>query len=135
MTNRYVIWIFRFVVAGVLIPAGYLKLIGNPPDIELFVALDMEPHGRVIIGLVEIAAGLLVLTPQAAIGALLAIGVMLGAIIAHSTVLGVDMDGHGPQLIGLLCLVILSSAMVLFARRRELPVVGRTFGPSTDQQS
>lgn len=129
MNNRYVLFAIQLIPAAVLIPVGYLKLVANEADVALFTTLEMEPHGRVVIGVVEIMAGLLLLTPQAGIGALLAVGVMLGAIIAHATVLGFDVT-H----MGMLALVLLSSAFILFARRRELPVVGRSFGPSAKEQ-
>jgi len=76
----------------------------------LFDTLGMEPHGRVVIGLVEI----------------LAVGVMLGAIIAHGTALGAEVEGDGGRLLMMLVLVFLSSATVLLLRRRELPIIGST---------
>lgn len=121
--NRYVLWVLRIIPAAVLIGVGYLKLTGGEVDVRLFTDLGMEPHGRIIIGVVELAAGLLLLSPQAASGALLAVGVMCGAIIAHTTVLGFSIT-HVP----LLALVLACSAAVLFARRRDLPIVGKTLG-------
>jgi len=97
--NRWILWIFRLIAAGILLPVAVQKLVGAGPSGLIFEALGMEPHGRIIIGLVELTAALLLLSPQAATGALLAIGVMLGAIIAHLTVLGVDatLSGEGPE--------------------------------------
>ncbi len=121
--NRYALWVLRIIPAAVLITVGYLKLTGGEMDVRLFTELGMEPHGRIIIGVVELTAGLLLLSPQAASGALLAVGVMCGAIIAHATVLGFSMS-HIP----LLALVLACSAAVLYVRRRDLPIVGKTLG-------
>ena len=92
-------------------------------EVVLFTELGMEPQGRIIIGVIELTAGALLLSPQAATGALLAVGVMCGAIIAHLTVLGIDLKHSG-----LLLTVLLSSLIVLYVRRRDLPIIGSTFG-------
>ena len=121
--NRYAVLVLRLVVAAVLIPVGYLKLSANELDVALFTQLGMEPHGRIIIGFTEITSALLLLSPQAATGALVALGVMLGAIIAHTTVLGFSIT-----YVPLLALVFLSSAIVLIARRGDLPIIGKSLG-------
>ncbi len=125
MSNRYVLLVFRLAAAAVLIPVGVQKLVGGATDVQLFEILGMEPHGRVIIGFIEIGAGVLLLSPAAALGALLSISVMLGAVIAHTTVLGFDV-GDGGKHVFLLIGVFLSSCVVLAARRSELPLVGKT---------
>jgi uncharacterized membrane protein YphA (DoxX/SURF4 family) len=127
MTNRYVQMSLRLVVAAILLPVGYSKLAAGGMDVMLFERLGMEPHGRIIIGLLEITAGLLMLSPQAASGALIAVGIMFGAILAHSTVLGVDV-GDGGRHVAMLTLVLVSSILVLYARRRDLPIIGKTLG-------
>ena len=119
-------WIFRLVAAGILLPVGSVKLAGG--DVVLFEMLGMEPHGRIIIGSIELVAALLLVSPQAAIGALLAVGVMFGAIIAHFTVLGMNVGGDGGLRVMLLTVVFATSASVLIARRRDLPIVGSTLG-------
>ncbi len=117
------LWLPRALAAVVLLYVGWLKLNGNANDVELFTLLGMEPQGRVIIGIIEMAAGFLLLSPHAALGGLLAVGVMCGALIAHTTVLGFD-PTHG----GLLTLVLISSLTVLLVRRGDLPIVGKTLG-------
>ncbi|MBW2380342.1 MAG: DoxX family protein, partial [Deltaproteobacteria bacterium] len=116
----------RFLVAAILLPVGYSKLAAGGMDVMLFERLGMEPQGRIIIGLLEIIAGLLMLSPQAASGALLAVGIMFGAIIAHATVLGVDV-GDGGRHVAMLAFVLVSSVLVLYARRRDLPIIGKSF--------
>jgi len=128
MSNRYVQLASRLLVAAILLPVGYSKLAATGMDVMLFQRLGMEPQGRIIIGILEIVAGLLMLSPQAASGALLAIGIMFGAIIAHTTVLGVDL-GDGGRHVAMLALVLVSSILVLYARRRDLPIIGKTLGP------
>lgn len=121
--NKFALWIPRLAAAAILIPVAYGKLTASPSEVALFMSLGMEPQGRIIIGMVELTAGALLLSPQAASGALLAVSVMCGAIIAHVTVLGIDLR-HA----WLLLTVLLSSLIVLYVNRGDLPIVGRTFG-------
>ena len=71
-----------------------------------------------------IAAVLLLIPGTVAIGALLAVGVGVGAVFSHLTVLGIDVKGDGGLLFGLACVVLVGSAVVLAIHRRELPIVG-----------
>jgi putative oxidoreductase len=124
--NKWLLWFFRLIAAGVLMPVGSMKLFGDDMSVLLFDLLGMEPHGRIIVGVIEVTAALLLLSPQSAIGALIAVGIMFGAIIAHITVLGVQVGGDGGRLVMMLVLVFASSAVVFIAQRRDLPIVGST---------
>jgi hypothetical protein len=60
-------------------------------------------------------------------GAVLAAGVMAGAIVSHLTVLGIEVKDDGGLLFGLALTVFVSAAIILFLRRAEIPVLGRFF--------
>ena len=124
--KHYLVIALRLLVAAILILVGYMKLQANPPDVGLFTELGMEPYGRVIIGVLEIAAGMLMFSPQSALGGLLTLGLMCGAIIAHITVLGIDV-----MHLALLSTVVLSALFITYAERRNLPIIGRTLGASS----
>ena len=112
----------QLIAAVILLVAAIMKFMGDPGSVEVFVLLEMEPTGRYIIATLELAAALLLLSPYAAMGALLAVGVMCGAIIAHTTHLGLGADGG--KTVVLLLAVLLSASFVLFSRRKELPLLG-----------
>jgi hypothetical protein len=78
-------------------------------------------------GLLEITAGLLMCSPQAASAALIAVGIMFGGIIAHGTVLSLDVGDSGRH-VAMLALVLVSSLLVSYARRRDLPIIGKSLG-------
>jgi hypothetical protein len=120
------IWIPQLIVVGILGPMGWGKLAGTVGEIELFTMLGMEPTGRILVGLVELGAAALLLTPYAANGAVLAISVMLGALIAHSTHLGFDPTAEGGIFVILLFVVLISAHVVVYFRRKELPFIGET---------
>ncbi|KAB2836777.1 DoxX family protein, partial [bacterium] len=83
MKNK-LLWIFQLVPAVILFGTAYGKLSSKPNEVQLFTVLGMEPTGRFIIGIVEGLAALLLLSPRySAGGAFLALGTMLGALIAH----------------------------------------------------
>jgi hypothetical protein len=77
---------------------------------------------------VELIAAVLLLVPSTVTaGAVLALGLMAGALVSHLTVLGIEVKGDGGLLFGLAATVFVSAAIVLFLRRAEIPVLGRYF--------
>jgi putative oxidoreductase len=74
---------------------------------------------------VELIAALLLLFPETiTIGAILALGVIAGAIVSHLTVLGIEVQGDGGVLFLLALAVFVSSVAILFLRRGDIPVLG-----------
>ena len=128
MNRRDVLlWACQILAAAVIGFAGVTKLLSTEGNVHIFTELGMEPVGRYLIGVLETAAALLLLTRGfAALGALLTIGMMCGATIAHATVLGFSVQGDGGLHILLLVLVWLTATPVLIVRRRTLPLIGRT---------
>ena len=121
-------WIVRLVAAGVLLQTLYFKFTGAPESVYIFTTLGLEPWGRIGSGLAELAATLLLLVPAtAAVGALVALGVIVGALGAHLGPLGIEVQGDGGLLFALACVVFAGSALVAWLRRRELPLVGTRF--------
>ena len=89
-------------------------------SVQLFTELNMEPQGRLIIGVLELIACILLLIPSSvAYGALLGAGLMGGAIIGHVTTLGWE----GTRLVlGLSAVAALLACLVIIRIRwKELP--------------
>jgi hypothetical protein len=123
---RIVSWICQLGAAAILGQTLFFKFTGAPESVYIFSTIGMEPWGRIGSGVVElIAVGLLLYPRTPALGAVLAIGVMAGAIFFHLTRLGIEVQGDGGVLFKLALAVVLCSAVVLVLRWRELPVVGR----------
>ncbi len=79
----------------------------------------------VVVGqiLLLLTVALILIPKTRAIGALFAVGTMLGALGSHATKIG--WSGNAAAESWPLALVVLAAAgFVLFVRRRELPVVG-----------
>lgn len=118
-------WTLQLAVAGILLQTLFFKFTGAAESVYIFSTLGAEPWGRIGSGVAELVAAVLLLYPgTAAIGALLALGVMSGAIISHLTVLGLEVKNDGGLLFGLAIAVFLASVTVLVIRRGQVPVVG-----------
>lgn len=120
-------WILRVAAAVILLQTLFFKFTAHPDSVFIFTTLGQEPWGRIGSGVVEFVAGALLLVPVAACvatGALLALGVMSGAIFFHLTKLGIVVQDDGGLLFALAVVVWLSSAVVLWLHRRHLPIVG-----------
>jgi hypothetical protein len=121
-------WMLQVLAAAILLQTLFFKFTGADESVYIFSTLGVEPAGRIGSGVVELIAAVLLLVPSTvAGGALLALGVMAGAIVSHLTLLGIDVKDDGGLLFGLAVAVFVSSAIVLFLRRAAIPVLGRYF--------
>jgi putative oxidoreductase len=129
------LWILQLTVAGILLQTLFFKFTGATESVYIFTTVGefaslplFEPWGRIGSGIAELIAALLLLVPAtAAIGAALTMGLMVGAIMSHLVVLGIAIQGDGGLLFGLALTAFTASAIVVVARRSQLPVVGRMF--------
>ncbi len=127
-------WILQLVVAAILLQTLFFKFSGAAESVYIFSALGAEPWGRYGSGVVELIAAILLLVPRTApLGALLSLGTISGAIMAHLTRLGIALTpvNDKGELFALAVIAFIGSAAILFIRRRSIPVVGeRLFGRS-----
>jgi hypothetical protein len=83
-----VAWILQIAAAAMFLMAGGSKLAGAQPMVEMFAAIGVGQWFRYVTGTIEVVSALLLLMPSmAAIGGALLVCVMVGAIIAHLTIL------------------------------------------------
>jgi putative oxidoreductase len=118
-------WVLQLIVAAILLQTLFFKFTGAAESVYIFSTLGVEPWGRVGSGVVELIAAILLLVPgTVTIGAVLALGVIVGAILSHLTVLGIEVQGDGGLLFFLAVAVFIASAAILVLRRGEIPVLG-----------
>ncbi len=122
LQNRFS-WILQILIAVLLIQTVVIyKFPGHPDSVFLFSQLGMEPWGRFGTGIAEVIASILLLWPRRIwLGASMTVGLMLGAIYFHLTILGVFFNNDGGTLFGMAVGVLLASLIVLFTRRRQIP--------------
>ncbi|MBI1369828.1 MAG: DoxX family protein [Planctomycetes bacterium] len=118
-------WAFSLIAAAILFQTLFFKFTAAEESVYIFRTLGMEPWGRIGSGVAELIACILLMMPRtAAIGALLSLGVISGAIISHLTKLGIVVMDDGGLLFILAVVVFAASAGVLFLRRADLPLIG-----------
>ena len=131
-------WLMQLLVAGILLQTLFFKFTGAEESVHIFSTVGrflhiagVEPWGRIGSGVVELVASVLLLAPStASIGAIVAMGVIAGAIASHLVILGIEVQGDGGLLFALAVMVFVGSAIVLILRRSQIPVVGRRFQPA-----
>ena len=119
-------WVVRFAASVILLQTLYFKFTGAPESVWIFEQMGAEPIGRIGSGVVELIAAVLLLIPSRAwMGAVIALGVMAGAIGSHLLVLGIEVQGDGGTLFGLALTVALCSAVALWLHRKDIPFLGK----------
>ena len=118
-------WVLQLIVAGILLQTLFFKFTAAAESVYIFSTLGVEPWGRVGSGSVELVAAILLLVPATVtVGAAVAGVVIVGAIVSHLTVLGIEVQGDGGLLFFLALTVFVASAAILVLRRGEIPVIG-----------
>src|SRR6059058_5048810 len=131
-TERILSWVCRIVAAAILAQTLFFKFTGAEESIYIFTKVGLEPWGRYGSGVAELIATILLLTPRFTwAGALLALGVISGALASHLTVLGVVVKDDGGLLFGLAVIVFATSATSAFLHRRQIPGVAQLLKPRT----
>lgn len=125
-------WLCRIMAAVILGQTLFFKFTGSEESVYIFTKVGLEPWGRYGSGVAELVASILLLTPRFAwAGALLALGVISGALVSHLTVLGIVVKDDGGLLFGLAITVFVASAVTVYLHRRQIPVVSQLFKPQT----
>ena len=121
-------WACQLTAAAILGQTLFFKFTGAPESRYIFSTLGLEPWGRIGTGVVELIAVALLLYPKTPVlGAVLAVGLMGGAIMSHLTRLGIEVQGDHGLLFKLALTVLVVSLLIVTLRRRELPLIGNRF--------
>ncbi len=115
------LWISRLLAAMIMLQTLYFKFTASEESVYIFSAIGMEPWGRIAVGIMELIASLLlIITSTAWLGALLSLGLMLGAIGMHLTLLGIEVKNDGGYLFILSLIVTVCSLYVLYSEREKI---------------
>lgn len=111
----------RMLAAVILLQTLFFKFSGAAESVYIFSTVGIEPWGRYASGVAELITAILLLIPRTAVwGAILGIGVMLGAIVSHLAILGIEVMEDGGQLFIYALLVFFSCAGVLIYKRKDI---------------
>lgn len=136
--SQMIPWVAQIVVAVILGQTLFFKFTYAPETRVIFGDRGGRPAATTV-GIVELVCVILLLIPRtAALGAVLALLAISGAIYVHLTSLGIQIidpetgKSDGGLLFGLAVAVALGSIVVLAFRWRQLPYLGqrpRSEGP------
>jgi hypothetical protein len=109
------------------------KFSGQEITVHIFTTLGVEPWGRILTGLIEVAIFLLVLLPKTTIyGVILSLGTITGAILSHFAILGLVVKNTSGTVndggeIFITALIILALTLInLFIHRKSIPFINDT---------
>jgi putative oxidoreductase len=106
------LWILQIGAAGMFLMVGFFKVTGDPQMVGLFDAIGLGQWFRYVTGSLEVLGGVLLLIPRlSGLGALLLMGVMIGAVPTHLFVVG------GSPLLAITLLIV--TGIVAWGRRQR----------------
>lgn len=116
----------RGIAAVLMLQTLFFKFTASPESVYIFSTLGIEPWGRIGTGIMELIASILILLPRTtAIGALLSMGIMGGAIASHLFILGIPVQDDGGQLFMYAVIVFLSALLLAWMYRHQLLILIR----------
>jgi uncharacterized membrane protein YphA (DoxX/SURF4 family) len=122
MRNPIFIWIVKLTAVAILVQTLFFKFAGAEESIYIFQTLGVEPLGRIGSGIVELFASILILIPRTTLlGALLALGTMVGAVFSHIFVLGIVVKDDGGTLFTLAIITLLCSLILVYNQKSKIP--------------
>lgn len=114
----------RLIAAIIMLQTLYYKFSGAEESIYIFSKLGIEPWGRIGIGIAELIASILLLIPfTILLGAALTIGLMVGAIFAHITKLGIIVQNDNALLFVYACIVLLCAITITILHKENLKLI------------
>lgn len=111
----------RLVAAFIMVQTLYFKFTAQPESVYIFSEVGIEPWGRIVTGVAELIASVLLIVPSTIVlGALLAAGLMAGACITHFFILGIEVQNDGGQLFIYAVIVLLASLILMILHSDQL---------------
>lgn len=118
----------KWITAVILLQTLFFKFTAASESVYIFTTLGIEPWGRYASGIAELIAAILIFIPSTVwLGALLSLGVIIGAILSHLTILGIEVQGDDGTLFYLACVVFMCSVYLVFIHRKQIPIINKYF--------
>lgn len=121
MKSPVLLWILRIIPAIIMLQTLFFKFSASDESVYIFSTLGVEPWGRILSGVMELIAGILLVIPGKTVyGAIIGAGVMAGAIMSHLTILGIEVMDDGGQLFIYALITFVCCAILVFVNRGQL---------------
>jgi uncharacterized membrane protein YphA (DoxX/SURF4 family) len=116
-------WLIRLIPAIIMLQTLSYKFNAAPESVALFTELGIEPFGRIITGVIELIASILLLIPNKSFyGALLGFVTMIGAFLSHLFFIGINFNNDGGGLFTLAIMTLVCCLFVLFEERNKFSI-------------
>ena len=120
-TVKIISWITAIISSVIMLQTLYFKFTAAPESVYIFTQLGLEPFGRIGVGVAELIASILLIIPKSRfLGALMGIGLMMGAVMGHLTKLGIEIMNDGGYLFAMCLIVLVSCLICLYLERKQL---------------
>lgn len=130
MSSSNLSWILRIAIAVIFLQTLFYKFTGHPDSVHIFTTLGLEPYGRIGLGITEAITAMLLLLPKTKVyGIILGLGIIIGAIVSHLIVLGVETSNDGGSLFILALIVLVASVILLYIHKSELITLFKKYVP------
>lgn len=124
--KKYLPLFLRIIVAIILVQTLRFKFTAHPDSVYIFTKVGLEPNGRIVIGILELIAAILLLIPKTIwAGAILTIGIIGGAILMHLTQLGIEINNDGGVLFYTAVITFVLSVIILYQNKQDIPFIGK----------
>jgi len=112
--------VLKIALAIILVQTLFFKFTASPESVYIFSKLNVEPYGRIGSGIIELFASFLLFFKRTKFYASLTVlGTMLGAIVSHVTVLGIEVMNDGGMLFLLASVCFFISAYLVFLYKND----------------
>jgi len=120
-SSTILLWVLRIIAAVIMLQTLYFKFSAAEESVFIFTEMCIEPWGHIATGIFELIASILILyRPTLIFGAIMAAGIMSGAILSHLTVLGVEVKDDGGQLFAYALIVWMCSAIIIWIEKEKI---------------
>ena len=120
-SSTILLWVLRIIAAVIMLQTLFFKFSAAEESVFIFTEMGIEPWGRIATGIFELIASILILyRPTLIFGAIMAAGIMSGAILSHLTVLGVEVKDDGGQLFAYALIVWMCSAIIIWIEKEKI---------------
>lgn len=121
--KKVLFWLIRIIPAVIMLQTLAYKFTAAPESVSLFTELGAEPSGRIASGVIELIASILLFIPNKSFyGALIGFGIMIGAILSHLFIIGINFNNDGGGLLTLAIITFICCAFVLFEERKKFSI-------------
>jgi len=114
-------WLLKLTVAIIFLQTLYFKFTAHPDSVHIFSALGVEPWGRIGLGIIELITVLLILYPKTkTIGMLVGFVIIIGAVLSHILVLGINVSNDGGGLFTLASIIVIACILYFIINKSDL---------------